>query len=205
MMKYKGIILLMLLIFLGHLLPAQGLDARLGFGSFSLNRDYGYERPAAGWYFSFGFTYDWTPEWTMGTVFNHSFNTYFRESLAEAPMLYGGSIPTRAEIISDHFSFILSRKFPLPLGLEGQIGLGLGLAVDENRFYQPILFDEEQGAYRGFNLVEQYQVGLIFPGQISMHKSLGTRWRLGLQAGIMMDQQLRLRGSFWGPELGYRF
>ncbi|MBD3629524.1 hypothetical protein [Cyclobacterium sp.] len=194
----------MLLILSANAIAAQGFDIRLGLGSFSLNRDYGYERPAVGWYYSIGLTHDWTPEWTMGTVFNRSFNAYFRESVAETPIIIG-DLPIRSEIISDHFSFILSRKFPLPLGLKGRIGLGLGLAVDENRFYQPILFDEERGAYRGFNLVDQYAVGLIFPGQISLHKSLGNRLRLGLQAGIMMDQQFRMRESYWGPELGYRF
>jgi len=194
----------MLLICSANALAAQGLDTRLGIGSFSLNRDYGYERPARGWNFSLDFTYDWTPEWTMGTAYNRSFNAYFRESVADTPIIIG-SLPIRGELISDHFSFVMNRKFPFLLGLKGQIGLGLGLAIDENRFYQPILFDEEEGAYRGFNLVERYKVGMIFPAQISLHKVLGTHWQLGLQAGLFMDQQFRMRSSFWGPELGYRF
>ncbi|WP_163380696.1 hypothetical protein [Cyclobacterium sp. SYSU L10401] len=202
-MKNKTKILFLLMLVLGPIiLRAQELDSRLGLGSFSLNRDYGYERPAVGWYGSLALTYDYSSEWTMGTVFNRSFNVYFRESVAETPLLIG-NLPTRAEVNSDHFSFIFSRKIPFPLGLKGQIGLGL--AIDENRFYQPILFDEEQGAYRGFNLVEQYQVGLIFPGQIAVRKALGNRWHLGLQAGVFLDQHFRMRSSFWGPELGYRF
>ncbi|WP_162416716.1 hypothetical protein [Cyclobacterium roseum] len=203
-MTYKTIVLFVLMLVLGSALHAQELDGRLGLGSFNLNRDYGYERPAVGWYVSLGLTYEYTPEWAMGTAFNRSFNVYFRESLAETPLLIG-NLPTRAEVNSDHFSFILTRKIPFPLGLKGQIGLGMGLAIDENRFYHPILFDEEQGAYRGFNLVEQYQVGLIFPGQIAVRKALGMRWHLGLEAGLFFDRQLRIRSSFWGPELSYRF
>lgn len=203
-MKNKTTALFLLMLLLGSALHAQNLDGRLGLGSFHLNRDYGYERPAVGWYVSLGLTYDYTPEWIMGTVFNRSFNVYFRESLAETPLLIG-NLPTRAEVNSDHFSFILTRKIPFPLGLKGQIGLGIGLAIDENRFYHPILFDEEQGAYRGVNLVEQYQVGLIFPGQIAVSKALGERWHLGLQAGVFLDQRFRMRSSFWGPELSYRF
>lgn len=203
-MTYKTIVLFVLMLVLGSALHAQELEARLGLGSFHLNRDYGYERPAVGWYVSMGLTYDYTPEWTMGTVFNRSFNVYFRESLADTPLLIG-NFPTRGEVISDHFSFVLSRNIPFPFGLKGQIGLGMGLAIDENRFYQPILFDEEQGAYRGVNLVEQYQVGLIFPGQIAVRKALGERWHLGLQAGVFLDQRFRMRSSFWGPELSYRF
>ncbi|NHE59250.1 hypothetical protein [Cyclobacterium plantarum] len=194
----------MLLILSANAIAAQCLDIRLGLGSFSLNRDYGYERPAVGWYVSLGLTYDYTPEWTMGTVFNRSYNVYFRESMAETPLLIG-NLPTRAEVNSDHFSFIFSRNIILPFGLKGQIGLGMGLAIDENRFYHPILFDEEQAAYRGVNLVEQYEVGIIFPGQFAVRKALGIRWHLGLQAGVFLDQQFRMRGSYWGPELGYRF
>ncbi|SHM30549.1 hypothetical protein SAMN04488057_10110 [Cyclobacterium lianum] len=204
MMNFKSTILFLLLIGLGHFSKAQGLESRIGLGSFALNRDYGYERPARGWNFSVGFTYDWRPDWAMGTVYNRSFNTYFRESVAETPLL-NGSLPTRSELISDHFSFLIGRKFPLPLYLRGQIGLGLGLAIDENRFYQPIFFDEDRGAYRGFNLVEQYQIGLIFPAQISIRKNLGDRWRLGLEAGLFMDDRLRVRSSFWGPAIHFSF
>lgn len=204
-MKNNSTVLFVLMLVLGPVfLHAQEMNSRLGLGSFHLNRDYGYERPAVGWSVSLGLAYDYTPEWIMGTVFNRSFNVYFRESVAETPLLIG-KLPTRAEVISDHFSFIFSRKIPFPLGLKGEIGMGMGLAIDENQFYHPVLFDEEQGTYRGFNLVEQYQVGLIFPAHISLRKSLTSRWHLGLQAGFYLDRQLRMRSSFWGPELSYQF
>ncbi|WP_375584723.1 hypothetical protein [Cyclobacterium xiamenense] len=202
-MRNRAILLLGLFIATGQAVCAQGLESRLGLGYFHLNREYGYERPAVGWYVSLDLRYDYTPEWAMGTVFTRSSNVYYRESLADTPVLIG-NFPTRGEVNSDHFYFVFRRKIPFPLGLKGQIGLGLGLAMHGNRFYQPILFDEELGAYRGFNLVEQYETGLIFPGQISVQKALGTRWHLGLQAGVFLDSQVRIRSSFWGPELSYR-
>ncbi|MDO6438174.1 hypothetical protein Q4534_12180 [Cyclobacterium sp. 1_MG-2023] len=183
-------------------LSAQNLDLHFNLGHFTITDQRAIELPSVGLNANLGFFYQVDNHWSMGVSLNRSWNNYYRESMAGTPVM-GIPLPLNGTLTSDHFSFMVNRKLELPFSILLEGGVGLGMYVDRNNYYEPVYFNEDKQEYRGFFNVDDYTQGITFPAQFSLRKEFYNKWSIGIQGAVYYDQFFKRRGKYFGPRLGF--
>lgn len=182
---------------------AQKLDLSLSLGSHRAPNQRFYEMPSEGFNLNFGLQYHPNNNWSLGTSINHASFTYLRASAASIPLVpILGQLPLNGLVKTDFMSFIVNRKILLPFDILIEAGVGLGIFVEENEFYDVAGFDEERQAFTGFFWSSETSVGLQFPISYSIKKIFKDKASLGLQGGWFLDKTGFIRGTYIGPRIG---
>lgn len=177
-------------------------------GSFSINNQKDFPRSKIGTNINFGMHYHLSEKWIIGTNYNLGHFAYTNLPLENISGFSSSflSLTQRGRVQQENFSFLIIRKFRLPiLDLRLELGSGLGLFMQRDEYYRRIAYDAEIEKYRGFEMTEDRNRGLHFPVNYSLKRSFRDRVVLGVSGGQFFNGQLDHLGGYQGISIGFIF